>query len=142
MVKPKITILQKDFYCEQTDIVNPYNLKKLAGITAFDSTGKDISESISIDSYKVDYRKVGDYLVNITAMDSQFNMSVSSLIVHVVPAESDKRKRKKNQTNSLFEVFDKLKKMSRKQKLGLALSLFGLSGLIVGTTIVFLDMFG
>lgn len=140
MLKPKITVLQKDFYCEQTKIEDPYDLKTLAGITAIDGTGKDISESINIDSSKVNYQKVGDYLVNVTAMDAEFNMTVSNFIVHVVPAT--KPKSKKDRITNSFKFLDKFKGIPFKQKLSLLFITMGVILIIAGAVITYFDMFG
>ena len=61
-----------------------YNLEDWVKVIAKDSAGHDISDRVVYDASAVDYTKAGDYPVEVSVMDDQFNMSSAFFTVHVL----------------------------------------------------------
>ena len=53
-------------------------------IVAKDSHGNDISDRVVYDSSAVDFTKSGDYPVEVSVMDDNFNMATATFTVHML----------------------------------------------------------
>lgn len=61
-----------------------YALEDWVTVIAKDSAGHDISNRVVCDASAVDYTKPGDYPVEVSVMDDQFNMTSAFFTVHVL----------------------------------------------------------
>lgn len=61
-----------------------YTLEDWVKVIAKDGNGHDISDRVVYDASAVDYTKPGDYPVEVSVMDDQFNMSSAFFTVHVL----------------------------------------------------------
>ncbi|WP_407366347.1 hypothetical protein [Limosilactobacillus oris] len=86
---PKIYVQTPELYVEATDFEDPYDLRDLAGITATDHNGNDISSSVVINESGIDYETPGDYTVSISASDKDLNIAIEQLIIHVVDPQDE-----------------------------------------------------
>lgn len=82
--EPTIKIKDPDIYVEATDYADPYDLKSLAGITAQDSHGVDITDNVVINTSAANYLEPGDYDVSVSTQDDDFNMAIKQIKVHVL----------------------------------------------------------
>lgn len=91
---PTVSIDPRDIYVEQTNLSDPYNLMQLTNISARDYRGRliTINECHFLwDTTKVDYSRKGTYIVSISIMDDEANMTLDYVTVHVLsPAETEK----------------------------------------------------
>jgi hypothetical protein len=91
---PTVNIDPRDIYVEQTNLPDSYNLMQLTNISARDYKGKLITINkchFLWDTTKVDYSHEGTYVVSISVMDDEANMTLDYVTVHVLsPAETER----------------------------------------------------
>lgn len=63
---------------------DPYLIEDMVKIVAKDSHGNDISDRVVYDSSAVDFTKSGDYPVEVSVMDNNFNMATATFTVHML----------------------------------------------------------
>lgn len=61
-----------------------YMIENFVRIVATDENGKDISNNVVYDSSMVDFTKPGDYPVEVSVMDDNFNMVSTTFTIHVL----------------------------------------------------------
>lgn len=69
---------------------DPYMIDDFVRIVAKDASGKDISNNVVYDSSAVDFTKSGDYPVEASVMDDDFNMVSTTFIIHMLDEQEVK----------------------------------------------------
>lgn len=69
----------------------PYSIEDWVKIVAKDSHGKDISDRVVYDASAVDFTKSGDYPVEVSVMDDNYNMASAVFVIHMLSPKEVKQ---------------------------------------------------
>lgn len=90
-INPVIHIKDRNIYVASTDMPNPYDLKTLVDIKAVDQFGMDITNTLIINTDRINFAVPGIYNVSLSVADRHGNISSDYLKVHVLSDKDVRR---------------------------------------------------